>query len=202
MATDTITRRALEHARIRPTRPAYYEKIGGHWRPTTWKQFADQIRTAGRALIALGFPRGGKVAILGFNRPEWVIFNHAAMAAGGAGAGIYTTCSPEEVQYIVHHCEAHAVLVEDEAQYKKIKAKRAEMPLLQWIVLMKGAAAIKDPGVLSWEEFMGKGGTVWACAPCYKHRGLDDARNYEKVVVTGAGQLVEWVKAGATTLSL
>lgn len=52
------------------------------------------------------------------------------------------------------------------------------------------------------EEFMGKGGTVWACAPCYKHRGLDDARNYEKVVVTGAGQLVEWVKAGATTLSL
>ena len=160
MGTDTIVRRALEHARIRPFRPAYFEKIGGHWRPTTWKQFAEQIRTAARALIALGFEPGGKVSLLGFNRPEWVIMNHAAMAAGGAGAGIYTTCSPEEVQYIVHHSESRVVLVEDEAQYRKIEAQRAELPLLQHVVLMKGAPALSGPGVLSWEEFMAKGAAV------------------------------------------
>ena len=67
----------------------------------------------------------------GFNRPEWVIFDHAAMMAGGAPAGIYTTCSPEEVQYIVHHSEAHVVLVENAAQLAKVEAKRAELPLLQ-----------------------------------------------------------------------
>jgi long-chain acyl-CoA synthetase len=154
MATDTITRRTLDHARLRPTRPAYYEKVGGQWRPTTWKQFGDQIRTAARALIALGFEPGDKVALLGFNRPEWVIFNHAAMAAGGAGAGIYTTCSPEEVQYIVHHSEAKLVLVEDEGQYKKIVARRAEMPLLKHVVVMRGAP--KLDGALSWEDFLGK----------------------------------------------
>ena len=157
MPTDTIVRRALDHARIRPSRPAYFEKVSGHWRPTTWKEFADQIRTAARALITLGFERGGKVALLGFNRPEWVIFNHAAMAAGGAGAGIYTTCSPEEVQYIVHHSEAFAVLVEDEHQYRKIEAKRAELPLLRWIVTMRGCPAIDAPDVLSWDQLLAKG---------------------------------------------
>jgi long-chain acyl-CoA synthetase len=157
MATDTIVRRALDHARLRPSRPAYFEKVSGHWRPTSWKQFADQIRTAARALITLGFQPGGKVALLGFNKPEWVIVNHAAMAAGGAGAGIYTTCSPEEVQYIVDHSEALVVLVEDEHQYRKIEAKRAELPLLKWIVTMRGCPAIAAADVLSWDEFLAKG---------------------------------------------
>ena len=42
------------------------------------------------------------------------------MMAGGVPAGIYTTCSPEEVQYIVHHSESLAVLVENTEQLAKI----------------------------------------------------------------------------------
>jgi len=52
------------------------------------------------------------------------------MAAGGAPAGIYTTCSPSEVQYIVHHCEAPFVLVENLDQYEKIRKERARLPQL------------------------------------------------------------------------
>ncbi|MEO8551930.1 MAG: AMP-binding protein, partial [Kofleriaceae bacterium] len=100
---DTIPHRILCRAAERPSTIAYQAKIDGRWQPTTWRTYAEQIRTAGRALIALGLPPGGKVSILGFNRPEWVILDHAAMMAGGAPAGIYTTCSAEEVQYIVHH---------------------------------------------------------------------------------------------------
>ncbi len=156
MALETIPHRVLAQARQRPNTPAYYAKDGGQWRATSWRTYAEEIRTAARALISLGLPRGGKVAILGFNRPEWVIFDHAAMMAGGVAAGIYTTCSPDEVQYIVHHSEAVAVLVEDEGQWKKIAAKRAELPLLKWVVTMKGAAAISDPLVLSWDAFMAR----------------------------------------------
>src|SRR5688572_7325717 len=115
-ARDTIPHRLLGQAQQRPNAVAYQAKVNGRWQPTTWKVFVDQVRLAARALIAQGFKRGGKVAILGFNRPEWVILDHAAMMAGGAPAGIYTTCSPEEVQYIVHHSEALVVLVEDAAQ--------------------------------------------------------------------------------------
>ena len=52
------------------------------------------------------------------------------------------------------------------------------------------------------EAFIGSGGIVWSCAPCFNHRGLKTEHNYQKVVVTGAGPLIEWVKAGASTLCL
>jgi predicted peroxiredoxin len=52
------------------------------------------------------------------------------------------------------------------------------------------------------DGFIEGGGTVWACAPCYKHRGLREADNLDKVVVTGAGALIEWVQAGAATICL
>src|SRR5690349_9017142 len=154
-ATDTIPHRLLGQAADRPSTIAYQYKAGGRWQPTTWRTFAEQVRTAARALMTLGFPRGGKVAILGFNRPEWVILDHAAMMAGGAAAGIYTTCSPEEVQYIVHHSEALVVLVEDAAQLAKVKARREQLPLLKAIVMMRGASATGGD-VLTWDDFLAR----------------------------------------------
>jgi long-chain acyl-CoA synthetase len=156
---DGIPHRLLKQAATKPTGIAYQAKLDGRWQPTTWKGFADQVRGAARALIALGFPRGGKVAILGFNRPEWVILDHAAMMAGGAAAGIYTTCSPDEVQYVVHHSESLVVLVEDAAQLAKIKAKRDELPLLKAIVMMRGATAT-GADVLAWDDFLARGESV------------------------------------------
>ncbi|MDQ3366543.1 MAG: long-chain fatty acid--CoA ligase [Myxococcota bacterium] len=156
---DSIPHRLLKQAELRPTAVAYQAKVNGRWQPTTWRAFADQVRLAARALIALGFPRGGKVAILGFNRPEWVILDHAAMMAGGAPAGIYTTCSAEEVQYIVHHSEASLVLVEDAAQLAKLKERRDEMPLLKTIVMMRGATATGGD-VLTWDDLLAKGEPV------------------------------------------
>src|SRR5688572_4003141 len=159
MAPDTIPHRVLRQAIEKPSTIAYQAKANGRWQPTTWKTYVEQIRSAARAMIALGLPRGGKVTILGFNRPEWVIFDHAAMMAGGVPAGIYTTCSAEEVQYIVHHSESLVVLVENTEQLAKVKAKRAELPLLKWIVTMKGVTATGDD-VLTWEDFLAKGETV------------------------------------------
>ncbi len=52
------------------------------------------------------------------------------------------------------------------------------------------------------ENFVEKGGIVWACAPCFKHRGLKPDEVVDKFVVTGAGPLIEWVQLGAATLSI
>jgi long-chain acyl-CoA synthetase len=159
-ARDTIIHRFLAQGVSRPAAPAYFTKQGGVWRPTTWRDYVVEVRTAARALIALGFPAGGKVAILGFNRPEWVIFDLAAMMAGGAAAGIYTTCSAEEVQYIVDHSEAHAVLIEDRGQWDKLVAQRDRLPRLRWVVAMRDCPPIDDPLVLSWSAFLDKAAAV------------------------------------------
>ncbi len=152
---ELIPRRVLRQAADQPSTIAYHAKVDGRWQPTTWRTYAEQIRTAARALIALGLPAGGRIAILGFNRPEWVILDHAAMMAGGAPAGIYTTCSAEEVAYIIDHSEAPLVLVENAAQLAKVKAQRANLPLLKHIVMMKGGEATGSD-VLTWEDFLAK----------------------------------------------
>jgi long-chain acyl-CoA synthetase len=159
MTGDTIPHRVLKMAAERPSTIAYQAKVNGRWQPTTWNTYAEQIRAAARAMMALGLGRGGKVSILGFNRPEWAIFDHAAMMAGGCPAGIYTTCSAEEVQYIIHHSESLIVLVENADQLAKVKAKRAELPLLKYIVMMKGSAGTGGD-VLTWDDFLAKSESV------------------------------------------
>lgn len=52
------------------------------------------------------------------------------------------------------------------------------------------------------EKFLEAGGVVWSCAPCFQNRGLKAEHNYDKVIVTGAGPMVEWINQGASTLSL
>ena len=158
--SDTIPHRVLAQGRRSPANPAYFEKRDGVWRPTTWREYVDQIRTVGRAMMALGLPPGGKVAMLGFNRSEWVLFQHGAMMAGGAGAGIYTTCSSDEVAYIVDHSEAHLLLVEDLGQWKKIAGRRAELAHLAWGVTMRDCPPIDDPKVLSWSAFLARAQAV------------------------------------------
>jgi long-chain acyl-CoA synthetase len=160
VAVDTIPNRLLQRAKSTPNDPAYYVRDNGAWKPTNWGTYSDQVTQAGRALIALGFKPGQTVCILGFNRPEWAIMDLATMGAGGAPAGIYTTCSPVEVRYIVAHAEAPVILVEDEGQWRKVQAEMANMPDLKHVVTMKGMPKINHGLVMTWDEFMAKGDEV------------------------------------------
>jgi long-chain acyl-CoA synthetase len=155
---DTIARRLLATARAHPSAVAYYTKQRGAWQPTTWQAFVSEVRATARALIALGVGKGDRVAILGFNRPEWTIFDLAAMMAGAVPAGIYTTCSKEEVHYILEHSEAAVVLVEDDAQLRKVLSRHHELASLRAVVLMRGAIAHETGKVpvLTWEELQAR----------------------------------------------
>jgi len=183
---DSIPHRLQAQAALKPSTIAYQAKVSGRWQPTTWRTFADQVRTCARALMALGLPRGGKVTILGFNRPEWVIFDHAAMMAGGCPAGIYTTCSADEVQYIVHHSESLVVLVENAEQLAKVKAKREQLPHLKAIVMMRGATATGGD-VLTWDDLMAKAD------------GISDAELDARIDAIEQGDLATLIYTSGTT---
>ncbi len=158
MAADTIPSRLFDRAKRQPDRPAYFVRTRGVWRATSWESYANEVRRVAKALIALGFERGQTVCILGANRPEWVTLDLACMAAGGAPAGIYTTCSPEEVGYIIDHAEAPLVLVENEAQWEKVQAERPKLTRLRHVVTMEGAPRLAD--TMSWEQLLAKGDEV------------------------------------------
>jgi predicted peroxiredoxin len=50
-------------------------------------------------------------------------------------------------------------------------------------------------------DFQRRGGTIWACTPCVKSRGYEQADLLDGVVITGASVMHEKVKRGAATLS-
>lgn len=156
---DSIPARFLRQGQERAAAPGYFVRRAGRWEMTTWGEYAAEVRRAARALVALGLEPGGTTAILGFNRPEWVVFAMATMAGGGAPAGIYTTSSPPEIAYILNHAEATLLLVENEEQWRKIEAVRGELPNLRHVVAMRGAT-VRDPLVLSWEDFLARGDDV------------------------------------------
>jgi long-chain acyl-CoA synthetase len=164
VAAQTIPRIILDRAKDMPDAVAYYEKVDGAWLPTMWREYGAQIAGAARALIALGIQPGNAVTVLGFNRPDWVILDVAAMAVGAVPAGIYTTNSPNEVHYVAAHSAAPLILIEDEHQWEKVAAIRDRLPELRHVVTMRGCSPIDDPMVLSWDEFVAKGADVDASA--------------------------------------
>jgi predicted peroxiredoxin len=51
------------------------------------------------------------------------------------------------------------------------------------------------------QDFLARGGQLWACTPCVKARGYEQEDLIDGVVITGASKMHERIKAGAATLS-
>ncbi|MCB9765068.1 MAG: long-chain fatty acid--CoA ligase [Alphaproteobacteria bacterium] len=187
MSFESTPARVLRQGRLNGDRPAYHVFEGGAWRATSWRRYAQEVREVGRALMALGLEPGQAVNILGFNRPEWTIFDVGAMAVGGAPAGIYTTCSSAEVAWIIQHSGAPVVLVEDAAQWEKIRQRRQDLPGLRHVVTMRGAGPMDDDMVLTWAEFVARGEAV------------DDAAFDARLDALEADQLASMIYTSGTT---
>ncbi len=58
-----------------------------------------------------------------------------------------------------------------------------------------------DPLRTMIEDFVKRGGTIWACPPCVKARGYGQEDLIEGVAIQGASAMHERIGAGAATLS-
>ncbi|MBK6294215.1 MAG: long-chain fatty acid--CoA ligase [Rhodoferax sp.] len=135
---------------------AYHVRGEQGWQATNWTDYAQQVQCAARALVALGVKPGDAVCVLGFNRPEWIIMDQAAMMVGAVAAGIYWTSAASEVSYIIDHSGCSVLLAENDAQWAKVAQCRAELPRLRRVVMMRGATA-DDDLQLAWNDFMALG---------------------------------------------
>ena len=138
--------------------PAFKVKRQGEWNAISWSEYGAEVRRAARALVAIGVEAGAGVTIIGFNRPEWFVANMAAITVGALPAGIYTTSSAEQCQYITAHCDAAVAFVENAEQLRKYLSIRDALPMLKAIVVMDERDA--SGGALTWSEFLAKGDAV------------------------------------------
>ncbi|HWE24583.1 MAG TPA: AMP-binding protein [Myxococcales bacterium] len=156
---DTFPKLLARNAERLGDRAALREKDLGIWRETSWREYHERVRDFSLGLAALGLERGGKVAIIGDNRPEWIIAELAAQAAGGASIGIYQDSNLNEVAYVIDHCDARFVVAEDQEQVDKILGMIEQLPKVAYVIYSdpRGLRRYKHEKLLSFSDVEARG---------------------------------------------
>jgi long-chain acyl-CoA synthetase len=164
---ETFPRLLVANARKLGGRPALREKDLGIWRETSWARYCDRVRDVSLGMISLGLGRGGKVAIVGDNRPEWIVAELAAQSAGAASVGIYQDASLAEVGFVIDHCDAKLVVAEDQEQVDKILGLLEQLPKVAYVIYAdpRGLRRYAHEKLLSFEEVERRGRALHAKQP-------------------------------------
>ncbi|MGZ3707495.1 MAG: AMP-dependent synthetase/ligase [Bdellovibrionota bacterium] len=140
----TLSETFLERVKATPDAVGYQYKTDGQWKQASFKQFYQECRILSFGLMGLGAKSGEKTVILSNSRYEWSLSDLAILGAGSVTVPIYASNTPEDVIYILNHCEAKIAFVEDAKQLQKILEKRLEnpkiLPHLQKIVVYESSA--------------------------------------------------------------
>ncbi|MCY3935972.1 MAG: AMP-binding protein [Chloroflexi bacterium] len=121
MATaETLPQLLLENARRFPQKVALREKRFGIWQTITWSEVGRRVKDFSLGLAAMGLEKGQNIAIIGDNRPEWIIAELSAQVLGCASIGVYQDAVVEEVRYIVTNADVRFLVVEDQEQVDKV----------------------------------------------------------------------------------
>ncbi|HVO90645.1 MAG TPA: AMP-binding protein [Casimicrobiaceae bacterium] len=98
------------HARLFP------QKIGARdsRRAMTFEQWNTRACRVANALLALGLKQGDRVALLAYNRVEWMELYIGLAKAGLVAVPVNFRLVGPEIQYIAEHSAARAFIVQDE----------------------------------------------------------------------------------------
>lgn len=124
-------------------------KENGRWRTYSTAETAGIAGRFSAGLLRLGISGGdmtveqqAKIAIISFNRPEWIFTDLACQQTGAVLVPIYPTISEPELEYVLKDSEARILFVQGEELYNKVKG----------IAGLDIYSFDKVPGVKHWSE--------------------------------------------------
>src|SRR5688572_25073284 len=115
---STVAEAFQATAQAHPERTALRTK--GDEFSITWAEYAQKVRDTASALAGLGLERGGTMAIMLTNRPEFHWFDAAALHLGATPFSLYNTYTAEQIQYQVEDAGAK-ILVTEEAFAERVR---------------------------------------------------------------------------------
>ena len=175
MSITLTPRNLLRNADIYADKPALSVMSGkdedGNWMwdTKTWKEFSHEVIAISKSLISMGFEKGDRMSIYAYNRPEWYSCYGATQMTNGVGVGVYHTCSPEEVEWVIGDSGSKVVIIGDNPQsggdpektpsrrYAKIADTLTDV---ECIVVLDGVESIDHEKAVSWDEFIAMGNDV------------------------------------------
>ena len=186
----------LSNAKKYANEPALSSKdAAGNWDTTTWAEFSNYTMDVAKSLIAMGFESGDNLSIYSYNRKEWYAAYSAANMAGGAAVGVYHTCSPEEVDWVVGNSDSKVVFVGnnpmDGGDPSKMCSNRLSAVLdglekVEMAVVMDGVK-MDHSKAISWSEFIAMGS------------GLADSVVMERIAAVKPDDVASLIYTSGTT---
>lgn len=131
---DTFPKLLVRNARTRPNRTAFRHKDLGIWQSWTWAEVHEIVRAYASGLQSLGLRRGGKIAIVGYNRPYLYWSIAAAQWIGAIPIPVYADSVADEMAYVLSHAEVTHAAVQDQEQVDKLLSVSEQLPQLQHVL--------------------------------------------------------------------
>jgi long-chain acyl-CoA synthetase len=189
---DTLPKLLRLHAREHGASVAMREKDFGIWRSLSWADYFARTRAMALGLAGLGVTREHVVALIGDNRPDWVMGEVAAHALRAMSLGIYRDALDDEVAYLITHADAHVVIAEDEEQVDKLLGLGERIPSVRHIIYAdpRGMRKYSDPRLMELSKLVAAGEAAHAA----------DAQAFDRMVdaTTGGDVAILCTTSGTT----
>ncbi|MGY8751493.1 MAG: AMP-dependent synthetase/ligase [Fidelibacterota bacterium] len=157
----------LRNADKFPNEPALSIKdSNNNWQTDSWDDLKKHVFKISKSLIHLGINPNDKISIYSYNRKEWSYIYAATQIIRSVSVGVYHTCSPEEVNWIVSNSCSKIVFVghnpSDNGENDRMPINRI-LPVLdslkgvEKVVLMEDLEKVSHEKIITWNEFISLG---------------------------------------------
>lgn len=126
-------------------------KRDGRWQRISSGEMLLRARNIAFGLRRLGLEKGDKAAILSSNSPEWTLSDAGCQFAGITDVPIYTTLSPESVEYIIRDSGSRVIFIENEELYRRIAGILPQCAAIEKIIFFQPPSEM-PPGSISLAE--------------------------------------------------
>jgi long-chain acyl-CoA synthetase len=160
----------------------------GEFASLTYRQTHRIVKRLAAGFRSLGVESGDRVGLFANTRMEWAQTDFALLAAGGVVTTVYTSSSPEQVEYLLSDPGATGVIVENQELLERVLEVEDELDL---------------DFIVSMDDIEGYGGREDVLTLAQVHErgvGAFDPEEYEEWLdARGPGDLASLVYTSGTT---
>jgi long-chain acyl-CoA synthetase len=123
--------------------PVIPDAPDGDFASLTYEEMRRIVRRLAAGFRSLGVEAGDRVGLFANTRMEWAQSDFALLAAGGVVTTVYTSSSPEQVEYLLSDPGATGVVVENEELLEHVLEVEDGLAL-EFIIVMDEVAGYDD----------------------------------------------------------
>jgi long-chain acyl-CoA synthetase len=140
----TVARAFLDTVAARGDAVALRWKEGDDWHEMTWNDYRDRVARLAGGLKERGVSRGDRIVMMMRNCPEFHLVDMAALMLGATPVSIYNSSAPDQIAYLVGHCEAVLGIVEDDGFLARFEGIRGELPTMTQLGVVRPGELAAD----------------------------------------------------------